>query len=260
MQLAQQSQLFPAAGSAATTLLRLGLAALLLAAVTRPACRAWHRAQWRSVALLGVAMAGMNGCFYASLERIPLGIAVTIEFLGPLTLAAVLSRRARDLSWVLLAAAGVAVLGLTGSAGGAPDPAGVGFALGAGVFWAGYILAAARVGTLVPGTGGLALAVGIGALVLLPIGAGGAARVLSEPELMLLALVTAVLASVLPYSLELAALRRLPRPVFGVLLSLEPAVAALVGWLLLSQPLAPVGVLAVAVVIAASIGSTLSAR
>jgi inner membrane transporter RhtA len=252
--------LFPAAGSTGTTLLRLAIAALLLAAVTRPAVRAWDRTQWRAAAVLGVTLAGMNGCFYAALSRIPLGTAVTIEFLGPLALAAVLSKRVRDTSWVLLAAGGVVVLGLTGSAGGALDPAGVAFALGAGLFWAGYILAAARLGTLVPGTGGLAVALGVAALVLLPLGAAGAAPVLLRPELLPLAVATAVLASVLPYSLELAALRRLPRPVFGVLLSLEPAFAALFGWLLLSQSLGPVALLAVGAVIAASIGSTLAAR
>jgi inner membrane transporter RhtA len=250
------AQLFPAAGSAGATFLRLGLAALALLAFARPAIRAWRRDQWRAVLLLGLTLAGMNGFFYASIARIPLGIAVTIEFLGPLTLAAVLSRRPRDFVWVLLATAGVLVLGWDGSAD--LDPIGVALVLVAAVFWALYILASAHVGAAVPGQGGLAVAMTVGALVMMPLGFAGAQRAVTSPHLLLVALGTGLLASVIPYSLEMAALRRLPKQVFGILLSLEPAVAALAGWLLLSQGLTVPTVIAVAVVVSASVGSTLT--
>lgn len=253
------ARLFPVTGSAGATLLRLVLAAAVLLAVARPAVRAWRRDQWRAVLLLGLALAGMNGFFYAAIARIPLGIAVTIEFLGPLTLAAVLSRRGRDILWVALAALGVLALGWTGPDTAALDPLGVGYVLVAAAFWALYILASARTGAAVAGHGGLAVAMAVGALLLVPGGLAGASAALTSPRLLLIAVGTALLASVIPYTLELAALRRLPQQVFGVLLSLEPAVAAVAGWLLLSQSMAPQTAAAVAVVVLASVGSTLSA-
>jgi inner membrane transporter RhtA len=254
------ARLFPAAGSTGTTLLRLGIAAVVLLLVVRPRAHRWDRAQWRAVLAFGATLAAMNGSFYAAIDRIPLGTAVTVEFLGPLTLAAVLSRRLRELTWVVLAAAGVVLLGLQDGAGGRLDLAGVAYALVAGLFWAFYILASRRVGATVPGQGGLAVATAAGAVLLLPGGAAGAVHALGQPHLLLLAAGTGLLASVIPYSLELAALRRLPAHVFGVLLSLEPAVAATVGALLLSQPLGPVGAVAVGVVVLASAGSTLASR
>lgn len=256
------AQLFPRTGTVAATLLRLAVAAVLLLGLSRPRVRDWDRRQWRAVGALGLCLAGMNGLFYASISHIPLGTAVTVEFLGPLTLAAVLSRRPRDLAWVLLAAAGVALLGLAGGArdGAVLDRLGVALALAAGLFWALYVLAVRRVGGLVPGSGGLAVAIAVGAAVLLPAGLGGAAHALTSPHLALLALGTGLLASVVPYSLELAALRRLPARVFGVLLSLEPAVAAGAGWLLLAQRPGLATAVAVAVVVLASAGSTLTAR
>ena len=254
------AHLFPVAGSAGATLLRLGLAAAVLLIMVRPRVRGWDRRQWRLVLAFGVCMAGMNGSFYASIEHMPLGLAVTVEFLGPLTLAALTSRRVRDLSWVLLALAGVVLLGVTSQDTAGISLTGLVFALVAGTFWALYILIAARVGSAVPGQGGLAVAVAIGALALAPLGAAGAARAVAEPELLLLALGTGVLAAIIPYSLEMSALRRLPPRVFGVLLSLEPAIAALAGWLLLSQRLGGYAVAAVIAVIAASVGSTLSTR
>lgn len=257
---ASAAQLFPTMGSAGVTLLRLLVAALVLVAVTRPHVHRWTRRQWTAVLTFGLCLAGMNGSFYAAIARIPLGTAVTIEFLGPLVLAAVLSRRLRDLAWVGLAAAGVALLGLGGDGGAGLDRAGVAWALLAGVFWAGYILTSARVGAAVPGQGGLAVALAVGAAALLPVGAAGAATSVGRPDLLLLAAVTGLLASVVPYTLELSALRRLTPAVFGVLLSLEPAIAALAGWALLAQPLGPREAVAVGVVVLASIGSTLSAR
>jgi inner membrane transporter RhtA len=258
---ASAAQLFPAMGSAGATLLRLLVAALVLLAATRPRAGRWDRRQWTAVIAFGLCLAAMNASFYAAIARIPLGAAVTIEFLGPLALAAVLSRRVRDLTWVVLAAAGVALLGLAADGGGGGlDRVGVAWALLAGLFWAGYILTSARVGTAVPGHGGLAVALAVGALALLPVGAAGAATAAGRPDLLLLAAVTGLLASVVPYVLELSALRRLSTGVFGVLLSLEPAVAALAGWALLAQPLGTQQAVAVGVVVLASIGSTLSAR
>lgn len=255
------ARLFPVIGSSAATFLRLAVAAVVVLLAARPRLHRWTAGQWRAVALFGLSLAGMNGFFYAALARIPLGTAVTIEFLGPLTLAAVLSRRLRDLAWVALAAGGVVLLGAAdGAGGGRLDPVGIGFALVAGVFWALYILASTRVGAAVPGQGGLAGGLLIGSLVLAPLGAPGAVVATGRPELLLLAAATGVLASVIPYSLELAALRRLPARVFGVLLSLEPAVAAAAGWLLLGQGMGVRGAVAVVVVVLASAGSTLTAR
>lgn len=253
------SELFPTSGTTGTTLLRLGLAAVLLLAVVRPRVRRWDRVQWQAVGLYGATLAAMNASFYAAIARIPLGAAVTIEFLGPLTLAAVLSRRARDLGWVALAGTGVALLG-AGSGGSGLDRVGVALGLLAGLFWAAYILTSQRVGAVVPGQGGLAVAMALGALLLAPAGAVGAAHAFTRWDLVLFAAGTGLLASVVPYSLELAALRRLPAAVFGVLLSLEPAIAAVAGRLLLGQRIGPTGVVAVGVVVLASVGSTLSAR
>ena len=256
-------RLFPVLGATGATLLRVGLAAVVLLAVTRPRVRSWRRAQWQAAALYGVSIAATNAFFYAALARLPLGTAVTIQFLGPLTLSAALSRRVRDLGWVLLAVIGVAILGLAGhgtTAGGSLNLVGVVFALVSGAFWAMYIVTGARASAAVPGRGGLAVALAVGTLVLLPFGAHGASHIVVQPHVVLLALGMALLASVLPYSLELAAMRRAPKRVFGILLSLEPAVATTAGWLLLGQHAAPVALAAVVIVVGASIGSTLGAR
>lgn len=262
------TRLFPATGAGGATLLRLGFAACLLLALARPDVRAWGREQWRAIVLYGLSLALTNGFFYASISRIPLGVAVTVQFLGPLTLAAALSRRARDLSWVAIAAIGVFLLGRAGDSGGAAgtangghlDPVGLGFALVAGVGWALYVLAGAHAGRTVPGRGGLAVALCIGALALVPFGVRGAAHLTAHPGLVFVALATALTASVVPYSLELSALRRIPRRTFGVLLSLEPGIAAFAGWLLLSQRINVLTVVAIAVVVLASAGSTATAR
>ena len=260
-------RLFPVLGAPGATLLRVGLAAIVLLVVTRPRVGGWRRRQWQAVLLYGVSIAGTNAFFYAALARLPLGTAVTIQFLGPLTLSAALSRRMRDLGWVLLAVTGVAILGLTAShgttAGGSGGPlslAGVAFALASGAFWATYIVTGARVSTAVPGRGGLAVAMSAGALVLLPFGALDAARIVQSPHLIPVAFGMAMLASVVPYSLELAAMRRAPKRVFGILLSLEPAVATMAGWLLLGQHASAVALAAIVIVVAASTGSALGSR
>ena len=254
---AAAAQLFDDLGSWGASALRLLLAAGLMLVVARPRMRSWDRLQWRSVIALGLALAGMNGFIYAAIQRIPLGTAVAIEFLGPLVLAVCLSRRTRDLLWVGLAFAGMGLLGVESATTAASlDPLGVLFGLLAGAFWALYILASAETGKQVPGLGGLSAAMVIAAVVVVPIGASGAVRVLEEPRLLLFALAAALLSSVLPYSLEIAALRRLPSSVFSVLLSLEPAIAAVVGWVLLGQSAGAMSLAAVALVVLACLGIT----
>jgi inner membrane transporter RhtA len=245
--------LFDELGPAGTVLLRVLFAAVVLLVVSRPGLRGRTRSQWRIVLVFGAVLAGMNLSFYAAIERIPLGVAVTLEFVGPLGVAIAGSRRAVDALWVLLAAAGVVLLG-GGSAG--EDAAGIGLALLAGAFWAAYILASARVGQRFQASTGLALAMGAAALLLLPVGVldGGAA--LLEPRALLAGAAVAMLSSAIPYTLEMEALRRLPARVFGVLMSLEPAVAALAGLVVLGELLAPREWIAVALVIAASVGAT----
>lgn len=255
------AQLFPVLGPWGVTSLRVAIAAVLLVVIVRPRPRKWTRAQWLAAVLFGVSLAAMNGFFYAAIDRIPLGPAVAIEFLGPLVLAAVLTRKLRDFAWVGIALLGMVVLGIDGLIGAEPlDPLGVVFILIAAGFWAMYIRMSARVGALIPGSSGLAMGLVVAAVLLIPVGVPAVSTVAMDPQLLLLAAITAVLSSVIPYSFELAALRRLPQRVFGVLLSLEPAFATLAGWLILGQDATPLRMLAIALVIAASVGTTLGVR
>jgi inner membrane transporter RhtA len=249
--------LFEELSAEGVVLLRLGLSSLLLLVLLRPRFWRWTRPSLGAAVLLGLAMAAMNTVFYLSIRTVPLGVAVTIEFLGPLLLALVQTRRWRDLAWALMAGAGVLLLGLDGT--GAPL-GGMLLAFLAGLCWAGYILASARVGALLPGTGGLAVALLVSALLVLPFGAPGAAGLVKQPDLLLAAMAVALLSSVLPYSAELAALRRIPTRVFGVLMSLQPAAAAVAGLVVLGQRLGPREVVALVLVSAASAGVTLSTR
>ncbi|AEV86016.1 membrane protein [Actinoplanes sp. SE50] len=250
-------KLFGDLGANGITFLRVGLAALIIAALTRPRVRDWPRRAWLAAALLGVVMAGMNLVFYQAIRTVPLGTAVTVEFLGPLLLALVQTRRLTDLLWALLAAAGVVLLGL--HSGGAAPLAGLGLALLAGLFWAGYIVLSARVGALVPGTGGLAVSLSVGALLAAPFGLPGAGAVLYHPHLLIGATGVALLSSVIPYGLEINALRRIPTRIFGILMSLEPGAAAVAGLIVLGQRLGPIEVLALLLVTLASLGVTLAA-
>ncbi|MGO3327144.1 EamA family transporter [Gordonia sp. (in: high G+C Gram-positive bacteria)] len=244
-------------GSWGVTFLRLAIAAVVLMIVVRPRIGRWGRGEWTAVVAFGLVTAAMNGCFYAAIGRIPLGTTVAIEFLGPLVLAAVLSRRRADLLWVGLAFVGMALLGVDSILGASSlDPVGIVCALLAGLFWAGYILAGARVSKAVPGTGGLAAALTVSAVAMLPLGAHQAMPALHDWRILALGVATALLGSVIPYSLELSALRRVPERVFGVLLSLEPVVAVLVGLLVLHQRIGLLPALAVGAVIAASAGTT----
>ena len=251
-------QLFDDLGAAGVTLLRLGLAAALLLLLLRPRVRRWTRASWTAALLLGAAMAGMNLVFYLALRTVPLGIAVTVEFLGPLLLALVQTRRAVDLLWAALAAGGVALLGFDTSSD--VPLSGLLLAFVAGLFWAAYIVASARVGQVLPGTDGLAVALLFAALLVLPFGASGASAVLERPGLLLAAFGVALLSSVISYGLELSALRRIPTQVFGILMSLEPAAAAVAGFLVLGEALGPREVLALVLVSLASGGITLARR
>lgn len=244
------SQLFGQIGAPGATALRLGIAAIMLVLVVRPKFR-------QETVVLGMTMAGMNGTFYLALERIPLGVAVTIEFLGPLGLAAVFSRRPRDFLWVGLALAGVLVLGVREYTGARLDLIGVLLALLAAAFWACYVLAGRKLATAGLGTGGLAGASLIAAALTLPYGLSTAGIGLFDPKMLLLGTVVALLASAIPYTLEIRALKTLRANTFGVVLALEPAAAALAGAVLLGQHLSVISLCAIAVVITAGVGAAL---
>ena len=250
-------QLFPLVPPTAMVWLRLVTSAVVFLLVVRPRLRGHSRADWNIALAFGVSLATMNWAIYQSFARIPLGIAVTIEFLGPLAVAVAGSRRPRDLLWVVLAALGVGLLGLSPTR---LDVVGVLFALLAAAGWAAYILLSARTGQRWPGVSGLAVASLVGAVALAPPAVLEAGSRLLEPRVLLLGLAVGLLSSVIPYSLELTALRRIPPRVFGILMSLEPAVAALAAMLLLAEFLNSVQWVAMACVVVASVGSTRSSR
>jgi inner membrane transporter RhtA len=249
--------LFDEIGPGGTAFVRVLFAALILAALWRPAVRGLSRAEWQLAVAYGFTLVAMNLTFYEALDRIPLGIAVTFEFVGPLGVAIAGSRRPLDQLWVALAAAGILLLSDFGGAD--LDGLGVALALLAGCFWAAYILLAARVGRAFEGAHGLAIGMCAGALMLLPFGIADAGGDLISGEALAIGLGVAVLSSVIPYSLELEALRRMPAGVFGVLMSLEPAAAALAGFIVLDEGLATREVVAIALVVAASAGAARNA-
>ena len=237
--------------------LRLVTSALVLVAVLRPRVRGRSREDWLVVLAFAASLALMNWAIYQSFARIPLGVAVTIEFIGPLTLAVLGSRRARDLLWVVLAGAGVALLGLDGEH---VSLAGAGFALLAGGAWAAYILLSARTGRHWEGLDGLAVASLLATLVLTPFALGTGGEDLLDPRILLVGAAVGLLSSVIPYSCELVALRSLSPAVFGILMSLEPAAAALAGIVVLGELLGPAQYVAIGLVVAASVGATRSGR
>ncbi len=218
--------LFAFLGPAGTVFLRVAFGAGILLAIARPRWPRFDARQWRAIVLFGLIVAGMNLCFYEAIARIPLGVAVTIEFVGPLGVAIAGSRRPLDLVWAAMAAAGVALLSFIG---GTVTTIGLLFALGAAAGWASYIVISQRVGRMVPGGDGLGFALAVGALALLPFGIAGAGGELLNVRNLGIGLVVAILSSAVPFSLEFAALRRLPRQLFGILMSLEPAMGA-AGW------------------------------
>jgi inner membrane transporter RhtA len=249
--------LFDRVGPAGAVVLRLVFAAAVMLAWVRPRPRTWSRDDPRVVLGFGVALGVMNLTFYEALDRLPLGAAVTLEVLGPLTVAVATGRRWRDGLWAVLAFTGVLVLG-GGNLG--LDPVGVAFALAAGVCWGAYILASAASGRRFAGQQGLVGAMVVAAVLVCPFGIPQLAAGSLDASVLLAGLGIALASSVIPYSLELAALRRLPPAVFGVLMSLEPAVAALAGLVVLGQRLTALGVLAIALVVAASAGASLTGR
>lgn len=251
------STLMERVGPAGAVLLRQGLAAIVLLAVARPRIRSFDRARWLTVVAFGTVLAGMNLTFYAAVERIPLGLAVTIELLGPLGLAASLSRRAGDFGWVALAVGGVVLLGRPG---GGLDGLGVLLALLAALGWASYIALQRRAGSQSAGTDVLACSLTVAAILVLPIALADGGAGLASGRSLGLGVVVALLGALVPFSADLRALRDVPARVFGVLMSLSPAVASLVGFLLLDERLHGRELVGVGAVVVASAGTLWSSR
>lgn len=248
--------IFPALGPMGVVALRIAFAAVLLLIIARPRLRGRNRADWMTVIIFGVVLAVMNTAFYFALERIPLGVAVTIEVLGPLILSVVIGRKALSWVWAILAFIGVVII--CGFGFGTLDPIGVALAALAGVCWAAYILVAARAGQRFAQLEGLALALAVATVLTLPFGIAFAGSAMLHLEVLGLALLVAALSSAIPYSVELIALRRIPTSTFGVLMSLEPAVAVAAGFVVLHQALTWLDLVAIVLVIGASIGAVLT--
>lgn len=251
--------LFPAVGAAGATALRVSIAAVILALVFRPWRRPPTARAWREIVTYGVSLGLMNLTFYSAIQRIPLGIGVAVEFAGPLTVAVVASRKPLDLLWVAMAAAGLLALLPLWAQAHPLDPAGVGLALAAGVFWGLYIVFGQRAG-MAHGTGAAAVGMMVAAVLVLPIGWTRLVAAPWGPRVLQSALGVALLSSVFPYTLDMFALPRIPARVYGTLMSLAPAVAALAGFVLLHEALSARQALAIAVIMAASLGVTLTMR
>ena len=252
--------LFSQIGPAGATTLRLTIAAIILGVIVRPRWSRWSNRQRKGIFALGIALAVMNGAFYLALDTVPIGTAVTIEFLGPLTLAAVLSRRWADGAWVLLAFGGVLLLGLGDHGESGLDPIGVMFALIAATAWAGYIVAGSHLAATLPSADGLAGASIVAAVLTLPFGVVSGGSELLDPTMLAAGAAVAVLSSVIPYSLEMWALRSLAKKVFAVLIALEPAAAALAGVLVIGQTLDAFTLVAIALVVTAGVGTVVMNR
>ena len=250
--------LFDQIGASGVVFMRAIVSAILLALIWRPGMRTVREAP-RLLLVFGVVLAGMNLCFYESIERIPLGTAVTLEFIGPLTAALITSRRRLDWVWAGLAAVGIVLL-TGGFSGQELDPVGVLLALAAGFFWGSYVLLGKRMGGVFEGGRGLAVAMALSAVLTAPFGISEGGSDLLLPSVLVAGLAVGVMSSALPFTLELEAMKRLPSNVFGVMMSLEPAVAATVGLLLLDQRIGPSKALAILLVVAASAGALWSAR
>jgi inner membrane transporter RhtA len=246
--------LFQRLGPGGAVFLRLTWAAIVLLALWRPRLRGRTRAELRLACLFGLVLAAMNLSFYEAFDRIPLGIAVAIEFVGPLAVAVAGSRRRLDVLWIALATAGILALARGGTHG--LDGLGLLLALAAGCLWGAYILMNARLGRAFEGSTGLALAMCVASAAALPAGIADGGSHLLEPGSLALGAAVGVLSSAIPYSFEVEALRRIAAPVFGILMSLEPAVAALAGFLVLGQGLDPRALLGIALVIVASVGAS----
>lgn len=249
--------LFDQVGTLGAVFLRALVGAVALVVLTRRALPGMRGRPLGDVVLFGAVVAGINLFFYAALARLPLGVAVTLEFVGPLGVALAGSRRGRDVLWALMAAAGIVLL--SGGLGGGADPLGVLLALTAGGFWAAYIVMSARVGANHPGLGGVALASAVSALIVAPLGIAQGGAELLAPGVLAVGVAVGLLSTAIPFALELEALRRLPKATFGVLMSIEPAVGAAIGFVALSQSLSALELLAIGLVVCASAGALRSA-
>ena len=251
--------LFPVVSAQGTTAMRVGLSALLMLMLWRPWRWRLSRAGAQAVVLYGAALGAMNLMFYLSLQTLPFGLAVAIEFAGPLAVAIWSSRRAVDFIWVALAIAGLALLLPLGLSGSTLDPLGVLYSVGAAVFWALYIVFGKRAGHLHAGQS-VSLGLLVAALVVVPVGVAHAGAALLSPSVLLVGVAVAAISSALPISLEMMALKRLPKEAFGIMISMEPAVAALLALALLGERLDTVQWLAIGCIVAASMGSAATAR
>jgi inner membrane transporter RhtA len=251
--------IFDQVGVAGSTLLRLAFASLFLFLLSRPKVAQWSARQVKMAIAFGVTLAAMNLAFYFAIDILPVGIATTIEFIGPISIAAIFSRRLLDGLWVALAAAGVVLIAQPWS-GGSLELEGVLMALLAAFFWAVYILIAQRAGEVFPDRDGLTIAMMIGTAIVFIPGVASAGAMLVTPQILLLGAVIGLLSSLIPYSFELEALRRMPARVFGTLMSIEPAVAVLAGFIILSQTPTLFELFAISLVVIASVGVTRSAR
>ncbi|WP_319419828.1 EamA family transporter [Pleurocapsa sp. FMAR1] len=244
-------------GSTTTVLLRVGLGAIALLLLQRPQLKGYTRANYLLMILFGLSMAAMNLSFYGAIERIPLGIAVTLEFIGPLGVACANSRRILDLLWIFFA--GVGIFLLAPVQGSSLDPLGVALAFSAAFFWGAYILLSAKIGKVFADVNGLGLmsaVLMVGTLALLPLSilSGGLTRL--EPKFLAIGMVVAILSSAIPYTFELEALKKLPIRVFGVLMSLEPAIATFLGFIILREKLELRALVAITLVSFASVGAS----
>jgi len=255
------THLFPILGAAGTVAMRIIFSALLLGLAARSRLRTFTQtfvSHWGLLLLFGLCLAAMNFFFYQAIARIPLGAAVAFEFVGPLSVAALTSRRLSHFAWIALAALGIALL--SPLSGVDLDPIGITFALLAGIGWALFIVLAARVGNRIPGNDGLVMGMAVAALLMIPFAAPVVTTLVSKPLVLLAALGVALLSTTIPFSLEFEALKRMPPRTYGVLVSLEPGVAVVVGLLVLGERIGLQGTVAVACVVVAAIGITVSDR
>lgn len=250
--------LFQTIGPLGTTFLRLGFAALLLCLYWRPSLRGLTRKNVMTIVLFGIAIVTMNSAFYASIARIPLGIAVTLEFVGPLGVALLQSRRLKDLIWAAIATIGILLLAPIGSTN--IDMYGVGLALLAGVFWGLYIILNVHIGRDFSGGTGLSLSMIVAAILIAPLGISSGGSAMFAPHSLFLGFAVSILSTVIPFSLELEALRRLPSRLFGIFMSVEPAMAALAGFILLGEVINMRSIIAIGFIMTASIGTSLEGK
>jgi len=250
--------IFPVLGAMSTSALRIVLSAFILLLVNRPSLRDLTGTQWKTVALYGLTLGAMNLIFYMAIARIPLALGVALEFIGPLVLALAGSKRMKDFLWVILAVAGIALIAPWGHNG--LDLIGVLLALLAGVFWAAYILLGGRISKMMDGRKAVTIGMIFASLVVLPVAIGDGLIIHLKPWMLLSGFALALLSSAIPFSLEMYALRKIPSKTFSILMSLEPAVAAISGLIFLHEYLSFYEWIAVALIIIASAGVTLTAK